>query len=167
MKSKIFLQLIIFCFACFSEPAAAAGKITASEAEVWANQKGRQLLDTFSEPDVKTKYAKLDEMFLNDVDLEYVGKFVVGKYWRQMTPEQRERYIPLFKRYSLSLYKNFPLSFDFKINFKITGVKLDRDYADVTADISLDGRQQPGSRRKSFWSVFAFTRLAANLKSLT
>lgn len=106
-------------------------------------------------------------MFLNDVDLEYVGKFVVGKYWRQMTPEQRERYIPLFKRYSLSLYKNFPLSFDFKINFKITGVKLDRDYADVTADISLDGRQQPGSRRKSFWSVFAFTRLAANLKSLT
>ena len=106
--------------------------------------KGRQLLDTFSEPDVKTKYAKLDEMFLNDVDLDYVGKFVVGKYWRQMTPEQRERYIPLFKRYSLSLYKNFPLSFDFKINFKITGVKLDRDYADVTADISLDGRQQPG-----------------------
>lgn len=79
MKSKIFLQLIIFCFACFSEPAAAAGKITASEAEVWANQKGRQLLDTFSEPDVKTKYAKLDEMFLNDVDLDYVGKFVVGK----------------------------------------------------------------------------------------
>ena len=47
MKSKIFLQLIIFCFACFSEPAAAAGKITASEAEVWANQKGRQPAEKF------------------------------------------------------------------------------------------------------------------------
>ena len=83
-------------------------------------------------------------MFLNDVDLDYVGKFVVGKYWRQMTPEQRERYIPLFKRYSLSLYKNFPLSFDFKINFKITGVKLDRDYADVTAAARAAGGKVSG-----------------------
>ena len=164
MKSKIFLLLIIFCFSCFSEPAVAAGKITASEAEVWANQKGRQLLDTFSEPDVKTKYAKLDEMFLNDVDLEYVGKFVVGKYWRQMTPEQRQRYIPLFKRYSLSLYKNFPLSFDFKINFKITGVKLDRDYADVTADISLDGRQQPGQPAEKFLVGFRIHKVGGKLK---
>ena len=164
MKSKIFLQLIIFCFACFSESALAAGKITSSEAETWANQKGRQLLDTFSEPDVETKYAKLDEMFLNDVDLDYIGKFVVGKYWRQMTPEQRERYIPLFKRYSLSLYKNFPLSFDFNINFKVAGVKLEKNYADVTVDISIDGRQQPCQPAKKILVGFRIHKVDGKLK---
>lgn len=139
MKSKIFLQLIIFCFACFSEPAAAAGKITASEAEVWANQKGRQLLDTFSEPDVKTKYAKLDEMFLNDVDLEYVGKFVVGKYWRQMSAEQQKKYQELFTRYALNVYKGFPLSFDDNLDFVISDVERDGEYALVRTNIDYRG----------------------------
>ncbi len=139
MKSKIFLQLIIFCFACFSEPAAAAGKITASEAEVWANQKGRQLLDTFSEPDVKTKYAKLDEMFLNDVDLDYVGKFVVGKYWRQMSAEQQKKYQELFTRYALNVYKGFPLSFDDNLDFVISDVERDGEYALVRTNIDYRG----------------------------
>ena len=120
MKSKIFLQLIIFCFACFVGVASAAEKISPKEAEVWVNQKGKELLETFSLKDIRTKYAKLDDMFLNDVDLDYIGKFVVGKYWRQMSKEQQERYIPLFKRYSLSLYKGFPLNFNFDINFKVT-----------------------------------------------
>ena len=139
MKSKIFLQLIIFCFTCFSEPAAAAGKITASEAEVWANQKGRQLLDTFSEPDVKTKYAKLDEMFLNDVDLDYVGKFVVGKYWRQMSAEQQKKYQELFTRYALNVYKGFPLSFDDNLDFVISDVERDGEYALVRTNIDYRG----------------------------
>lgn len=141
MKSKIFLRLIIFCFFCFAGIASSAEKITVTEAESWTNQKGQALLKAFAVKDIKTKYAQLDEMFLNDVDLDYIGKFVMGKYWRQMTPEQQKKYIPLFKRYSLSLYKSFPLDFNINIKFKVTNVKIDKNYADVTTFITVEEKE--------------------------
>lgn len=164
MKSNCFLRLIIFFVLLTLALPAAAEPLSEAEARAFGETKGRELLNTFAEKDPAVKYKKLDELFLNYVDLDYISRFVVGKYWRQMTPEQRERYIPLFKRYSLSLYKNFPLSFDFKINFKITGVKLDRDYADVTADISLDGRQQPGQPAEKFLVGFRIHKVGGKLK---
>ena len=164
MKSKIFLQLIIFCFACFVGLASAAEKINPKEAEAWANQKGRALLDAFSLQDLKSKYAKLDEMFLNDVDLDYIGKFVVGKYWRQMSKEQQERYIPLFKRYSLSLYKGFPLNFDFDIDFKVTNVKTEKNYTDINTLITLDGEPQNTQNQNSFLVSFRVHKVDGKLK---
>lgn len=164
MKSKIFLQLIIFCFACFVGLASAAEKINPKEAEAWANQKGRALLDAFSLQDLKSKYAKLDEMFLNDVDLDYIGKFVVGKYWRQMSKEQQERYIPLFKRYSLSLYKSFPLSFSLDIDFKVTNVKLEKDYADITTQIILDEPELAAQNQDKILVVFRVHKVKDKLK---
>ena len=164
MKSKIFLQLIIFCFACFVGLASATEKINPKEAEIWANQKGRALLDTFSLSDLKTKYAKLDDMFLNDIDLDYVGKFVVGKYWRQMSKEQQARYIPLFKRYSLSLYKGFPLNFDFDIDFKVTNVKTEKNYTDINTLITLDGEPQNTQNQNSFLVSFRVHKVDGKLK---
>ena len=164
MKSKIFLQLIIFCFACFVGLASAAEKINPKEAEAWANQKGRALLDAFSLQDLKSKYAKLDEMFLNDVDLDYIGKFVVGKYWRQMSKEQQARYIPLFKRYSLSLYKGFPLNFDFDIDFKVTNVKTEKNYTDINTLITLDGEPQNTQNQNSFLVSFRVHKVDGKLK---
>ena len=164
MKSKIFLQLIIFCFACFVGVASAAEKISPKEAEVWVNQKGKELLETFSLKDIRTKYAKLDDMFLNDVDLDYIGKFVVGKYWRQMSKEQQERYMPLFKRYSLSLYKGFPLNFNFDINFKVTNIKTEKNYTDINTLITLDGEQQNPQNKNSFLVSFRVHKVDGKLK---
>lgn len=46
------------------------------------------------------------------MDLDYISRFVVGKYWRQMSAEQQKKYQELFTRYALNVYKGFPLSFD-------------------------------------------------------
>ena len=38
------------------------------------------------------KYAMLDDLFLNYVDLNYISKFVIGKYWKDMNKSQQEKY---------------------------------------------------------------------------
>jgi len=123
MKSNLFLRVIIFLFCLTASFPLRAEPLTETEARQWTEEKGRQLLETFGEIDVVKKYATLDEMMTSYIDLEYVAKFVMGRYWRQMNNEQQDLYQSVFKRYALSIYKSFPLDFNTdKINFEIVKV---------------------------------------------
>ena len=141
MKSKHFLQLIIFCFGLLSFPAFAAAP-QPQEAISWAEDKGNLLLQTFQEKDLAQKYHDLDNLFLNYVDLEYIGKFVIGKYWRDMSTEQQAQYLSLFKRYALAVYKGFPLTFQYPITFRINNAVASANYTEVFATIDLGGNFQ-------------------------
>lgn len=74
--------------------------------------------------------------------MDYIGKFVVGKYWRQMSAEQQARYQKIFKRYAISVYKGFPLSFEQRISFAVTGAKSGDAYVDVTAAVDVGGKNE-------------------------
>lgn len=116
---KIFCALWLFASHAVAAPVA----ITSAEARVWANDKGQELLLTLSETDPIVKYAKLDKMMTEDVNLDYISKFVIGKYAKRMTAEQLQRYDGLFRRYALSVYKRFNLTLnDGSINFSIDNV---------------------------------------------
>ena len=137
MKSNLFFRVIIFLFCIIYSMPVQADKLMENEAKQWVEEKGRELLVAFGEPDIIVKYNKLDEMLVSVVDLKYVSKFVIGKYWRNMTPEQRTSYQELFTRYALSIYKNFPLDFNAdQIKFDVTSVMV----ADkkTTVKIKLD-----------------------------
>ncbi|MCM1323479.1 MAG: ABC transporter substrate-binding protein [Acetobacter sp.] len=84
--------------------------VNSTDARMWANSKGQELLQVLSEADPIIKYSKLDKMMTEYVNLDYVSKFVIGKYARIMTNEQKERYQHLFQRYILSVYKQFNLN---------------------------------------------------------
>lgn len=97
--------------------------VSSTDARVWANNKGQELLLTLSEPNPLIKYSKLDKMMEEDVNLDYVSQFVIGKYGKLMNPEQKERYRQLFHRYALSIYKKFNLNAAIgNINFSIDAV---------------------------------------------
>ena len=89
MKSKQFLQLIMVCFCIFFSFKLSAQEISQEEAINWSNDKGAKLLETFQEEDLNKKFALLDDMFLNYVDLDYISKFVIGKHWRGMNADQQ------------------------------------------------------------------------------
>lgn len=137
MKSNNFLQLIIliasllFSFSAFSAP------LGNKEAEIWAEEKGQLLLTTFKNPDIAERYAKLDELFLEYVDMDYVAKFVIGKYWKNMAPEQKKLYLQLFRRYALAMYKTFPLDFAESITYKIAGASSDAKFTNVTVKVNV------------------------------
>ena len=139
MKSKIFLQLItlsLCLIVCFK---AQAETITSQEAKIWTESKGQELLETFGQTDLQKRYQALDKMFLEDIDLDYISKFVVGKYWRQMSEKQQMQYQQIFQRYALSIYKSFPLDFDTsQISFSVVSVRIEPNYANVRTNIHLN-----------------------------
>ncbi len=122
--------------------------VSSMAARDWANSKGQELLQTLSETDPIVKYSKLDKMMTEYVNLDYVSQFVIGKYGKIMTPEQKERYRGLFQRYILSLYKQFNLNIeDGGIKFSIdsvtehprfTTVQCTVDPSDVLKNIKIE-----------------------------
>lgn len=163
MKRNLFLQLIIFCFVLFLGAKVCGASVSKVDAKAWVNDKGRELLDTFNEPNLAEKYRRLDKLFVEYVDLDYISKFVVGKYWRQMSPDQQKRYQEIFKRYALGVYKGFPLSFEQKINFEVNSVQSEKDYTDVTTSIVLEEKkdnQQP----QTFLVVFRLVEVEGGYK---
>ncbi len=162
MKSNYFLHFILFFgLLLFAVPTKAAD-LTLQEAESFALEQGNNLLSFFAEKDIATKYQKLDDMFLNYVDLDYIGKFVVGKYWRQMSPEQREQYMDLFKRYSINVYKGFPLTFENRLSFDITGSRSDKKDVFVTANIKY--QQSPQGEPMQFIVEFRMHKVKDVIK---
>lgn len=90
---------------------AAPAAVSSADARSWANTKGQELIQALSESNPVLKYSKLDKMLTEDVNLDYVSKFVIGKYAKIMNKEQQLRYSSLFYRYVLSLYKQIDLKF--------------------------------------------------------
>ena len=144
MKLKHFLQLIIlfllfwgFCFPCLAD------NLSADEAKIWAENKGREILDVITGDNIYTKMDQIDNIVQNDVDLDYAAKFVMGKYWRQMSEDQKQRYIPLFKRYTESLYKSY--QFDIKkgaIDFSVDKALPSKIGADVYCTIKVNSVEE-------------------------
>lgn len=164
MKSKQILQLIIFCFGLFAGATAQAAGPSAATAKHWAEEKGNLLLNTFQVKDLAVKYQNLDKLFLNYVDLPYISKFVIGKHWREMTPEQQGRYQELFKRYALSVYKSFPLSFEKPITYTITNAEVNKDFTDVWAYIDLGGNFQDSQMQQQINVMFRLIGNGKNIK---
>ena len=135
MKRNLFLQLIIL-FCLFAIPAHSQ-TLSEAEARAWVMDKGDQLLDAFIENDLEIKYKKLDNLFTQHVDLTYIGKFVIGKYWRAMTPEQQIEYQKLFERYALGVYKAFPLTFKERVDYRVDKVNTKGKFTEVTTLIDL------------------------------
>lgn len=106
--------------------------ISSTEARTWASTKGQELIQALSEKNLSIKYAKLDELLDENVNLDYVSKFVIGKYLKKMTPAQKTSYTQLFHRYVKSLYKTTNLDFDaHSITFKIDSVTEHEKFATV------------------------------------
>ena len=149
MKSNLFLRvisvLLSFSVLFSFRPALAAPQaVSPQQAQAWAEQNGRLLLDAFREPDIAKRYAELDRLLLEYVDLSYIGKFVVGKYWRTMTPEQQEAYQALFRRYALALYKTFPLDFADSLSYEVGPAYEESGFTIVNATVHVRlSRQKP------------------------
>ena len=138
MKSNLFLRVISVLLFIFGFISVAAAEVTPTAAKDWAQNNGRLLLNTFMEPDIQKRYADLDVLLLKYVDLEYIGKFVVGKYWRVMTPTQQTEYQKIFKRYALALYKTFPLDFANNLSYEVGDSLVDGKFTTVSAKVHVD-----------------------------
>ena len=105
-------------------------------------------------------FAIVDEVLLPRWDRSATGQAVMGRYWREATPEQREAFIDGLYRKLLDSYGEGILEYN-SDQLKITGTRGDADkgLAVVDSEVRLtDGTQVPISYRLRFhegsWKVF-------------
>ncbi|MBP5399076.1 MAG: ABC transporter substrate-binding protein [Alphaproteobacteria bacterium] len=145
MKSNSFLYFILFCGILLFSSTVYSKNLSLKEAEKFAYERGNELLSSFDIADSKQKYEKLDHLLLEYVDLSYIAKFVMGKYWREMSLEQQKKYLDLFQSYALNLYRGFPLEFSDRVSFEIADSEVVNDDVMVTAIITVKGQNDADS----------------------
>ena len=75
-------------------------------------------------------------------DLDLIGRFVLGKYWRQATPEQQAEYLDTFSRFVIKTYARRLGGFSGQ-SFSITGTSLTGDKGDVLVETHIDRPSGP------------------------
>lgn len=163
MKLKHFLQLIIlFLSVVIFSPLANASDFTAEEARTWADNKGKEILEIMTSVDRTKKFEQLDSLLSNDVDLDYAARFVVGKYWKKMTDEQKEKYAQIFKKYTSALYKGYPTNLEKgAVTYTIDKVISDKESQYVHCTIFIDAVEK-NVDKESQGGVHVVFRLVKN-----
>ena len=135
MKKLLIFLCIFFSISSISR----AQDITREEAIAWGNDKGNEIINLLSKG-AENKFEKLDNLIINDIDIPYIAKFVTGKYWNLFTEEQKTRYLEMFQRYLLGIYKTFPLEFDpSEIKFHIEDIKSGTNHTDIVVPLEING----------------------------
>lgn len=116
---------VIACVSLLSAPCLAAPVDDASKyIEGLGNNAIAILTDKALDKEVKSQ--KIEQLFRDNVDMNWIGKFVIGRFWRQINDDQKQRYL---KEYETFLVRNYATRFtDYTSgSFKITDAKANSD----------------------------------------
>lgn len=142
---------------------------------------GIQMLEEKNVSDAERE-AEFRKIVRKGFALDAIGKFVVGQYWRQMTPDQQQEYQALFAKWLLKTYANRLGGYRGQKLEIIKSVETDSRYHDVIVstrvirpnsqppinadwrirkvgdahkiiDVSVEGASMVGTQRKEFESI--------------
>lgn len=86
---------------------------------------------------------EFNKLLVQYFDLKSIGRFVLGRYWRDATPEQHKEYLKLFQKMIASMYaEKFSTYTNEKFNVVNAVAKNERD-AIVSSQIEFDGSRPP------------------------
>jgi phospholipid transport system substrate-binding protein len=117
-------------------PVGALAQAAPSDPGAFIQNLGDQAIKIISssenQPQRKADFSKL---FTQDFDVPAIGKFVLGHYWREATPEQQQEYLKLFGQYVVAIYAERFSNYSGE-EFKVTGSRPeDGGTATVTSQI--------------------------------
>lgn len=100
---KVFAFL---CAALFMFGAEARADIDASKAEQFVKNVTQQGIEELINSDVSEseRKARFTKLFNQDLDLDFIGKFVLGRYWRTATPKQRDDFIDVYRKLNIQTW---------------------------------------------------------------
>ncbi len=90
--------------------------------------------------DAATKKTKLNAIFLNVADVNFMGKFALGRTYSQLTPAQQKDYMAAYSEYLSASYVDKFKEYNGQ-NITVTGVKPNGDDFSVETSIEREGKQ--------------------------
>jgi phospholipid transport system substrate-binding protein len=97
--------------------------ISNEQAKLFISKISDDTISTISDKSLSDneKEQKLTDLFTNSVDLKWIGKFALGRYYKTLSPEQKTKYESLFSKFLINNYvPNFRKYT--KETIKVTGV---------------------------------------------
>src|SRR5438045_3914352 len=105
MRFRYFLSAVVVLAALgFLLPhAKAAGT---DEAQKYVEGLGNQALTAIANKNAnkEQKRAKLEKLFSENVDFPWVGRFVMGRFWRQASEAQKSHYLREYQHFLIMHY---------------------------------------------------------------
>lgn len=93
-------------------------------------------------------YGLIDRDLVPLIDLPYMSQLVLGRYWRQASPQQRQRFQTAFKNMLIRTYGSALLGFDDNVKIEYKPVRAADDAKNVTFNAvikSPNGQDTPVS----------------------
>lgn len=120
MRKLLQSCLLLMFFAGVIAPTAEAAPAT--EVEKFIGSLGNKVLTLLNNKAIKDseKEQQLKTIFRDNVDTDWIGQFVLGKYWRDATPDQQKKYLSLYREFLIQSYTGRFKDYSGE-SFKITG----------------------------------------------
>ena len=85
---------------------AANAAIDAKKAEDFIKNMTQQGIEELVNSDVSeaVKKERFTKLFNEDLDLDFIGKFVLGRYWRTATPQQQKEFIDVYRKLNIQTW---------------------------------------------------------------
>ena len=100
------MRAAIFLFVLFLTGVAQAQAPQPGASSQFIKALGDEAIATLRAPGLplEQREAKFRSLLARGFDMEFIGRFVLGTYWRQATPEQQQEYLQAFNDYVLDVY---------------------------------------------------------------
>jgi len=120
---SLMMVVVFLAFLPVSHVQADSAKVTD-----FVNKLGNDALAVVSDSSASSeqKLTKLQQMFISVVDIDWIAKFVLGKYNKQITPEQREKYNASYRDFLIKHYTSNFEEYKDGTTFKVTGTVEDK-----------------------------------------
>ncbi len=96
------LPAVFAVLVAVSNAALASGK----DAAQFIHRLGNQTIETLRAPDgtLDQRKDQFRGLLIRGFDISFIGRFVIGRYWRAATPDQRGDYMALYNEFFLQTY---------------------------------------------------------------
>lgn len=127
LRVKFLRNLFVVLFALSNILVFSATGVQAGEKQDvtdFANELGHKALSILSDGTLSKpgKRDKLESLFEENVDINWIGRFVLGRSWREATEQQKKAYLANYKTFLIKHYTSNLTEFN-DANFEVTKVE--------------------------------------------
>ena len=147
---KTILAVLASAFMLTSFPVCAA--VDAGKAESFVKKITKEGIEEIIDSNVSQseKDKRFEKLFNNALDLNFIGQFVLGRYWRTSTPEQKKGFINAYRELNIKTWsKRFDEFKGKKFVFKGTSPSNSANQIFVNSLVPMD----QGEPAKVVWRV--------------
>ncbi len=121
MPAKMFFALLVMCFVSIAPFTASADE--KAEAATFVNNIGKRALAVITDKSMskEEKNVALEKMFVESVDINWIGRYVLGRTWKTLADEKKQKYMSAYRDFLVAHYTSNFAEFT-NANFEVTRV---------------------------------------------